>query len=196
VEAQQQQEEAEVETAGERLCVGVDGLFDAAATTFSELAGLAKTTTAAGRKLELRVQDEEEALGEVPAALARACTCAAASFICRAPAAVTARLTRQTRERARVDDSSATVIRESENRRAVEASCGVPCEVPDGCNGGGGGGGGGDAAEGACIGPVCQQVCAACVGAAAAAAGTVDVPFDGLRDACGVGLYKLNPVDP
>jgi len=36
-----------------------------------------------------------------------------------------------------------------------------------------------------CVGPVCDGVCAECVGAAAAAAGTTDVPLDDLRRACG-----------
>jgi len=65
-------------------------------------------------------------------------------------------------------------------QRAATAVCGQICEIdgPDNvCSGGDGGGGGGSGlfgegnttAEATCVGPVCDGVCAECVGAAAAA---------------------------
>jgi len=170
----QQQEEQEMEqkkegrwmekgrerASGARLCVGKSRLFDAVLETQR------RTATAA------TVQKEEP-----PAELVQACTCAAASFICRANPAVVGRFTRQSGQPVTKGGGSAPAVQAS-IQMAVDTACGAPCEVPDVCDGVGN-------TEDACVGPVCDQVCAACVGAAAEAAGTLDMPFLHLLDACG-----------
>jgi hypothetical protein len=172
--------EGEVALGGERLCVSMVRLFDAVLERRPRIAATVSTSrtesTATG----------ETAVLEAPAELTRVCTCAAASFICRGPTAGAARLARMTRERGGGVDgnvfSRAAAMAQASSRRAMEDACGEPCDIPDVC----GGSNSGDT-EGACVGPVCDQVCASCVGWAAAAAGTADVPFANLLTACGKG---------
>jgi hypothetical protein len=68
--------------------------------------------------------------------LTRACTCAAAAFLCKAPTAAVSRLTRQARERGMI----AAPAEADATQRDVEALCGIPCEAEgpeDVCSGGG-----------------------------------------------------------
>ena len=77
-----------------------------------------------------RVEDGAAAL-----AVTRACTCAAAAFICKAPAAATSRETRQARER-----GGAAAAEAKATRRTVDEVCGLPCALSgpkDVCSSGG-----------------------------------------------------------
>lgn len=121
-------------TAGGKRCTGLDGLLERVAVSGvavvatqvlreARAAGGVAATTAAAKAAGGDDADSTE--------LTRACTCAAAAFLCKAPTAAVSRLTRQARERGMIAAPA-----EGE----MEALCGIPCAADgpeDVCSGGG-----------------------------------------------------------
>ena len=121
-------------TAGGKRCTGLDGLLERVAVSGvavvatqvlreARAAGGVAATTAAAKAAGGHDADSTE--------LTRACTCAAAAFMCKAPTAAVSRLTRQARERGMIAAPA-----EGE----MEALCGIPCAADgpeDVCSGGG-----------------------------------------------------------
>ena len=135
---------------------------------------------------------------DVPEDLARRCACAAAAFVCRQHEEVSRGLAR---------DPTSRVTAARDARRLCAPPCEIDLDVPDGVC---------DApdpraeTEAACLGPVCQDLCAPCVTEAAAAAPAAhdhDIPFDLVHAACGderaclcaqcldAALLERNPTD-
>lgn len=184
----QVQERGETETPSresESLCVGIERMFAAVVAPLPRRVAASSTEDTVTWPVEERMERD----------LTRACTCAAAAFICRGPAEVTARLMRQTeakdRQRAQETSQRTALGGAGESghdpaafavkNNVVETTCGVPCEVPETC----GGSAGSDSVK-ACVGPVCEHACALCVEEAAGVAGTDDIPLENLVASCGV----------
>ena len=113
---------------------------------------------------------------DVPEDLARRCACAAAAFVCRQLEEVSRGLAR---------DPASRVNAARDAQRLCTPPCEIDLDVTQGVC---------DApdlraeTEGACLGPVCHELCAPCVTEAAAAAAhdhDHDIPFDRVRAACG-----------